>query len=164
MLAPEVLVERLLVQVARSGSTSLFLTLLIQPRMRDPTGVPRPHSTTPEAPGCVDRTTVLDPPVRVNNSSNSYSLYLTINALDTTIKFASARVGYVLDVSPPPVTPTFADVPTNHPFFPCIEALVRAGVTTGCDDSPPLFCPEGLVTRKQMAAFLARALGLHWAP
>lgn len=59
---------------------------------------------------------------------------------------------------------TFDDVPTTHPFFRFVEALVAAGITTGCNDSPPLFCPDGVVTRKQMAAFIARALGLHWAP
>jgi hypothetical protein len=41
-----------------------------------------------------------------------------------------------------------------------IEALAAAGVTRGCN--PPhntRFCPEQPVTRGQMAAFLARALG-----
>lgn len=42
-----------------------------------------------------------------------------------------------------------------------IDRLGTAGVTRGCD--PPLndrFCPDGLVTRGQMAAFLVRAFGL----
>lgn len=42
-----------------------------------------------------------------------------------------------------------------------IEKLAAAGITQGCN--PPLndeFCPEERVTRGQMAAFLARALGL----
>jgi hypothetical protein len=65
-------------------------------------------------------------------------------------------------VSAPPVTPSFNDVPTNHPFFPFIEALVAAGITGGCSASPPLYCPDGVVTRKQMAAFISRALGLHF--
>lgn len=42
-----------------------------------------------------------------------------------------------------------------------IDKLGTAGVTRGCN--PPVndrFCPEGLVTRGQMAAFLVRALGL----
>lgn len=42
-----------------------------------------------------------------------------------------------------------------------IEAIAAAGITTGCN--PPgntRFCPARAVTRGQMAAFLARALGL----
>jgi hypothetical protein len=41
-----------------------------------------------------------------------------------------------------------------------IESLAAAGITQGCN--PPLndrFCPDKSVTRGQMAAFLARALG-----
>jgi len=45
-----------------------------------------------------------------------------------------------------------------------IEALVAAGITVGCNASPPTYCPDDFVTRKQMAAFFARALGLRWAP
>lgn len=43
-----------------------------------------------------------------------------------------------------------------------IEALAAAGITTGCN--PPAntkFCPNDVVTRGQMAAFLARALDLN---
>jgi hypothetical protein len=42
-----------------------------------------------------------------------------------------------------------------------IEKLAAAGITAGCN--PPAnnhFCPDGRVTRGQMAAFLVRALGL----
>ena len=42
-----------------------------------------------------------------------------------------------------------------------IEKLATAGITKGCN--PPdndRFCPDGTVTRDQMASFLARALGL----
>jgi hypothetical protein len=41
-----------------------------------------------------------------------------------------------------------------------IERLAAAGITRGCN--PPTndrFCPDGVVTREQMAAFLVRALG-----
>lgn len=40
-----------------------------------------------------------------------------------------------------------------------IEAIFAAGVTKGC--GVRLFCPSALVTRAQMASFLARALGLQ---
>ena len=41
-------------------------------------------------------------------------------------------------------------------FEPSINRLAAAGITTGC--TPTTFCPDGLVTRGQMAAFLHRAL------
>lgn len=41
-----------------------------------------------------------------------------------------------------------------------IEALVAAGITTGCSDDGSRFCPTETVTRGQMAAFLVRAVGL----
>ncbi len=46
-------------------------------------------------------------------------------------------------------------------FAADISALAAAGITRGCD--PPvndLFCPDDVVTRGQMAAFLVRGLGL----
>jgi len=63
-------------------------------------------------------------------------------------------------VSPPPATPTFNDVPANHPFFQYVEALAASGITGGCGGGN--YCPNTPVTRAQVAAFLAKALGLHW--
>jgi len=53
----------------------------------------------------------------------------------------------------------FSDVPTGHPFFTWIEALAKAGITSGCSTSPPHFCPDAGVTRAEMAVFLLR--GMH---
>jgi len=63
-------------------------------------------------------------------------------------------------VSYPPVTPTFADVPTGDFGFQYVEALVSSGITGGCGGGN--YCPDNPVTRRQMAIFLAKALGLHW--
>ena len=55
----------------------------------------------------------------------------------------------------------FADVPASHVFHDDVGALATAGITRGCN--PPdntRFCPDDLVTRGQMAAFLDRALQL----
>ena len=45
-----------------------------------------------------------------------------------------------------------------------IDALAAVRITLGCDVDPPRFCPEALVTRGQMAAFVARALNLAALP
>jgi hypothetical protein len=51
-------------------------------------------------------------------------------------------------------SPTFTDVPTTHKFYSDIEALAASGITSGCTSTR--YCPDGLVTRGQMAAFLNR--------
>jgi CSLREA domain-containing protein len=59
-----------------------------------------------------------------------------------------------------PATPTFADVPADHPQFGYIEALVNLGVTTGCGEDGQgrkLYCPDRGVTRAEMAVFIIRA-------
>jgi hypothetical protein len=53
---------------------------------------------------------------------------------------------------------TFVDVPTTHPFFTWIEALVAAGMTTGCSTNPSQYCPDSGITRAQMAVFLLRSI------
>lgn len=59
----------------------------------------------------------------------------------------------------------FEDVDDDNTFHDDIEWLAIEGVTRGCN--PPTntrFCPDGDVTRGQMAAFLDRALDLPDAP
>jgi hypothetical protein len=81
-----------------------------------------------------------------------------------TVYNATFSVAYSLPGNPRPVVASFGDVPTNHPFFQFIEALKTSGITSGCQLSPPLFCPDQALTRGQMAVFLSTALGLHFAP
>lgn len=69
-------------------------------------------------------------------------------------------IGYKLQVSPAPASATFADVPTSDFGFQYVEALVAAGVTGGCGVGK--YCPDAFVTRRQMAIFIAKSLGLHW--
>jgi len=58
-----------------------------------------------------------------------------------------------------PVGGTFSDDDGNiHEGF--IEAIAATGITRGCDATAGLYCPGGLVTRGQMASFVARALNL----
>jgi predicted TIM-barrel enzyme len=59
-------------------------------------------------------------------------------------------------------TPVFGDVPPAHPFCRWIEELARRGVAGGCGGGN--FCPEGAVTREQMAVFLLRTLDPALAP
>jgi len=49
----------------------------------------------------------------------------------------------------------FADVPATNPMCKYVKRLAELGVTTGCGGGN--YCPNNLVTRAQMAVFLARA-------
>ena len=51
-------------------------------------------------------------------------------------------------------SPTFDDVPYDHWAYEWVERLYLAGVTSGCSQSPPRYCPDDYVTREQMAKFL----------
>ncbi len=83
------------------------------------------------------------------------------NAPSPTLEyFAWVEVWWHRTVSPAPGTPTFNDVPLSDPGFQYIEALVSSGVTAGCGGGN--YCPDATLTRRQMAVFLSKALGLHW--
>ena len=60
---------------------------------------------------------------------------------------------------PPPASGTmFADVPSTHWAAAWIEELAHEGISSGCDGMH--FCPDGLVTRAQIAVFLVRTFNL----
>jgi len=110
-------------------------------------------------PGCNLFYSTVNPNTIDNlHSSYVFEVYDTIDGAAT--KFNAVRVYYKLQVSPPPLTATFNDVPTTHLFYQYVEALAAAGITAGCGGGN--YCPDASVTRGQMAVFLAKALGLHW--
>ena len=96
----------------------------------------------------------------MNNAQTIYVVEVNPQAMDGSTSFQAVRLYYKLQVSPPPATPTFNDVPTTHLFYQYIEALAAAGITSGCGGGN--FCPDSAVTRGQLAVFLSKALGLQW--
>jgi hypothetical protein len=60
-----------------------------------------------------------------------------------------------LALAPPPATDPYTD-DNGHQFENDIESLAAAGITRGCNSDGTLFCPEDIVNREQMAAFLHR--------
>ena len=72
--------------------------------------------------------------------------------------FYKARMQWNRQIPPAPAVATFSDVPVGSQFFAEVEALAASGITAGCTATQ--FCPGNSLTRLQMAAFLARALGL----
>lgn len=77
-----------------------------------------------------------------------------------TSRIKGVALGYVRQIAPAPASASFNDVPTGHPFFNEVQQLAKSNITQGCGGGN--YCPDATVTRGQMAAFLSRALGLHW--
>ena len=78
----------------------------------------------------------------------------------TTTAIGGVRITWQRQLSLAPASPTFADVPASDIGYQYIEALAASGITGGCGGGN--FCPGANLTRRQMAIFLAKALGLHW--
>lgn len=57
-------------------------------------------------------------------------------------------------------TGIFGDIPDTSWVKPYAEALYEAGVTSGCEDDPLLFCPDCVLDRGSLAVLVARGLGL----
>jgi len=57
-------------------------------------------------------------------------------------------------------TPTFGDLPASSGPYGYVEALCQRRIVGGCSTTPPLFCPNQVLTRAQMAILLCRAFGL----
>jgi hypothetical protein len=99
--------------------------------------------------------------LRIDNYHHFYALDAGFGVGGGTVQLAGVILSYQLDVSPAPGTPTFGDVPPSDPAFQYIEALVASGITAGCSGGN--YCPDAPLTRRQMAVFLAKALGLQWS-
>lgn len=97
-------------------------------------------------------------------ASLNYSRWGTVAGVDAgtsgTFKlddFASQRTGYIGPLS------VFSDVPTSATYWGAVQGLYAAEITTGC--AAGSYCPNSLVTRAEMAAFLLRAnRGPNFAP
>ena len=117
-------------------------------------------ASTSGTPGCVAVFVPLASPYEIQNGTGQLLLDIVLHATNSSESFAGATVHYKLQVSPAPGAATFADVPMNHPLFQYIEALAASGITGGCGSGN--YCPDNLMTRGQMAVFLAKALGLQF--
>lgn len=103
---------------------------------------------------------------QVNYQNNQLVLFGKFGTNDPALSLSGANIYYRLQVSPAPLTATFNDVPTSDFGFQFVEAFAAAGITVGCTSdppfNPPVFCPDRNVTRREMAIFFAKALGLQF--
>jgi hypothetical protein len=56
--------------------------------------------------------------------------------------------------------PFFWDVRQATAYYPEIQSLRAAGLTSGCSAAPPLFCPDEALRRRDAAILLARAFAV----
>jgi hypothetical protein len=117
--------------------------------------------TTTGTPGYTSEYIAVGHTIQYSSPENSYVIWVNLPDTTSTTMFKGVRLFYHLQISPAPATASFSDVPTTHPFFQYIEALYASRITTGYG-STGTYHPDDPVTRGQMAAFLARALGLQW--
>ena len=101
-------------------------------------------------------------PFVIDNATKTYVIEFNSFSGDATQRLDHVRLNTRLQVSPAPAVATFSDVPVGAFAFQHIEALAASGITAECGGGN--FCPDSPLTRAQMAVFLAKALGLHWAP
>ena len=67
--------------------------------------------------------------------------------------------------TPPSAAGIFSDVPADHWAEDWIEKLYNEGITGGCGTGPLRYCPDGPVTRAQMAVFLLKSkYGSNYSP
>jgi hypothetical protein len=83
----------------------------------------------------------------------------TFRPYDTTtrgqmVKIIVLAFGYDLYT---PATPTFTDVPTDHPFYVFVETAANNGIVSGYDDGT--FRPFANVTRGQLSKITVVAAG-----
>lgn len=116
-------------------------------------------TTNPDQPGCT-RFFLDIPDTPVDNSTYRYLVGAFTTGGTGLASIGAVRVLYHLQVSPAPGAATFGDVPVSDPAFQYVEALVASGITAGCGGGN--YCPDAPLTRRQMAVFLSKALGLHW--
>ncbi len=99
------------------------------------------------------------------NWTASVPLQTGSNVITVTARDAVGNMGTdVITVSLSPSSGTFTDVPPTHIFFPFIEAIAAAGITSGCSATPPKYCPDLTVKRDQMAVFLLKGKGVTPPP
>ncbi len=83
---------------------------------------------------------------------NNYCPDTSVTRAQAAVMLVKAKYGS--DYVPPVVASTFADVPSTHWAASFIEKLAADGVTAGC--SVGNFCPDGVVSRAQVAVMLVR--------
>ena len=92
--------------------------------------------------------------------ASQYVVVVNFPAATADLALKGVDVRWQRQVSPAPALATFNDVPTSDTAFAFVEALAASGITAGCGAGN--FCPDAPLTRRQMAVFLSKALGLHW--
>jgi S-layer homology domain len=97
----------------------------------------------------------------IANGNNIYYIRVVQSFVTSNVGFFGVRLFWKRQIRTGLSHP-FTDIGgLSQNFQDSIAALYQSGITTGT--SPTTYSPGNPVTRAQMAAFLARALGLHWA-
>ena len=97
----------------------------------------------------------------IANANNVYHARVRMSSATSSLSFYGVRLYWKRQIRTGLSHP-FTDIGSlSAEFQNAIAALYHSGITTGT--SSTTYSPNNPVTRGQMAAFLARALGLYWS-
>ncbi len=74
---------------------------------------------------------------------------------DVAVTVPAPSLGTAIAIRPGAFFADFVDVPQIDPFHDFVEKIFREGITAGC--AAGSYCPDGAVTRAQMAVFLLKS-------
>ena len=105
-----------------------------------------------------------DGSIRLDLPASASISDLSANPLSN-LPFTSGETYSINKSSPLPSSPTFEDVPMNHPYWEDVEILYANGLTAGCSTTSLLFCPDMTMNRAQSAVFMVRGnFGISYSP
>jgi hypothetical protein len=95
-----------------------------------------------------------------------YCPFETLTRAEMAVVIVRAYHDQVYQYEPPqPATQHFLDVSLGDWYAKWVHQLWADGFTAGCSSDPPLFCPDRLVTKLELAVFMLRAReGINYVP
>jgi uncharacterized repeat protein (TIGR01451 family) len=93
------------------------------------------------------------PPITVTVSVAANAVSQVTNQAALSGGLGAASAADATNIQPP-----FADVSSTDSFLPAIDLLWESSITSGCQASPPGYCPGDNITLAQMAVFVVRSV------
>jgi hypothetical protein len=90
--------------------------------------------------------------------SATTELVFPVNSTGADLTGTAVVAGQTVSVSQAFTAQTFADVPPSVFYFDAVNLLAQKNVTSGCSTTPFDFCPNGQITRAEMAVFIVSAM------
>lgn len=97
------------------------------------------------------------PPVTLTVSVDAATPAPSINYNEVSVS-GGIGLAYSVAADSTVIQPPFADVDPTDAFLPAIDLLRESTITSGCQATPPGYCPNDNITLGQMAVFIVRSV------